>query len=329
MSTRSPALPTVVPPPSASPPSLAPRRVRPVERRPAWHPSWRSRLLSQGLGWLHRLFGARQRGGLGILMYHRVCPFPPGLPEPTWAVTPQQFERQMTGLLASGFQPWPLRRALDFHRRRERIPRNVFVVTFDDVYACVFHQAWPILRRLEIPATLFLATAYLDSAQPFPSDDWLAAGSAAAPPETWLPISTPQCQEMRASGLIELAAHTHTHADFRDQPQALLEDLKLCQAELKRRFGLTDATFALPYGTKADGFCSPALVQAARQAGMLCSLTTENRLVTSNHDPFDWGRLIVGSHDSPAMLAAQLSGWSEAAAAVSHWLKFLHPLVDG
>ena len=49
---------------------------------------------------------------------------------------------------------------------RERglpIPRKTFVVTFDDGYVNNLTQALPILTRLGVPATVFVATAYLDS----------------------------------------------------------------------------------------------------------------------------------------------------------------------
>ena len=39
----------------------------------------------------------------------------------------------------------------------------------------------PILREHGVPATIFLATAYLDSPDPFPFDDWPWAGAADAP----------------------------------------------------------------------------------------------------------------------------------------------------
>src|SRR5690606_15967920 len=97
-------------------------------------------------------------------------------------------------------------------------------------------QAFPVLRRLKIPATVFLATAYLDSSRPFPCDDWSVTGQDDVPASAWRPLTTNECAEMQQSGLIELGAHTHTHQDFRNRPEALRDDLIQNIAELKDRF---------------------------------------------------------------------------------------------
>ena len=215
----------------------------------------------------------------------------------------------MRGLLQRGFEPWPLRKILEFHRRGKPIPRRAFVVTFDDAFDNVYQFAWPVLERLGVPATLFLATAYLDSPNPFPMDNWELAGSERVPSVCWRPLTTDHCREMQSSGLIELAAHTHTHRDFRGRPEAFAEDLRRCLAELRKWFGMEDATFAFPYGEKKLGFSSPELVSVAKNVGVLCGLTTESALVRPRDDCFGWGRLMPEDFDTGASLAGKLGGW--------------------
>lgn len=243
-------------------------------------------------------------------MYHRVIDIFHGIPEPTWNVTPRRFEEQLAGLLARGFEPWPLRKVLEFEHAGKPVPRQSFVVTFDDGYECLHSWAWPILQRLKVPATIFLATAYLDSREPFPSDDWLAAGSAKVPADSWRPLTTEHCREMQAGGLIELAAHTHTHEDFRCKPNDLRLDLQRNRQELLERFGIAQATFAFPYGVVRDGFAGSPLAEVARDAGFLCSLSTEPELVRRGQDPFSWGRFTAEQYDTAATLAAKLGGWT-------------------
>lgn len=259
--------------------------------------------------WASQLLGPREKFAIGILMYHRVTENIPGVPRPTWNVTPAGFREQLTGLLRRGYEAWPLRRVLQYQDENRYIPRKTFVVTFDDCYENVYLNAWPIMRELKVPATLFLATAYLDSPKPFPSDDWSAAGKPGIPAEAWRPITTAQCREMQHSGLIELGAHTHTHADFRGQRERFAADLIRCQKELKHRFGIKQATFAFPYGTKALGFSGGELAEVAKEVGLLCSLTTEPELVAPGNDPFDWGRFNAEAEDTSAHLAAKINGW--------------------
>jgi peptidoglycan/xylan/chitin deacetylase (PgdA/CDA1 family) len=186
------------------------------------------------------------------------------------------------------------------------------VVTFDDGYANVLTTAYPILTRLSIPATVFLATAYLDSKRPFPSDDWAAAGQPGVPLETWRVLTSDECHRLIANGLIELGAHTHTHADFRGRPDEFAADLRQNMAILRERFSVERPALALPYGTKADGFACSEFAAAARGVGVSCCLTTEATVVRPGDNPFDWGRFAAEEHDTARTLAARLGGWQEA-----------------
>jgi len=269
--------------------------------------------LRLGVG-LSRLCGAVAGGGVGILTYHRVATPVRGVPAPTWNVSPARFRQQMKTLLAAGYRPWPLRRLLDYQRTGRAVPRKTFVVTFDDGFAGVYHAAWPVLSQCAVPATIFLATAYLDSDRPFPFDYWAAARSSAVPAESWLPLSTAQCAEMRAGGLIELGSHTHSHAVFRGRPDALYEDLRASLEVLRERFSQEDATFAFPFG-----IADRALSAAVRRAGMICGLTSNKVPVRPQSDPFTWGRFNVDESDTAATLAAKLDGWFSLARSV--WLR--------
>ena len=286
------------------------RTVAPVARRPARVPGVKERLMLQSATFLQSLFGCRGKDCFGLLMYHRVTDIVPGVPQPSWNVTPQRFEEQLTGLLSRGFEAWPLREIVNLHEAGCSIPRGAFAVTFDDGYECVYTRAWPILQRLQIPATIFLSTAYLDSREPFPCDDWLAAGDDRVPTDSWRPLTTAQCREMQAHSLIELAAHTHTHDDFRGRPEGLRLDLQQNQQELRERFAIVRATFAFPFGVVREGFAGGSMSEVARDSGFQCALSTEPELIRRNQDPFSWGRFPAEQHDTAATLAAKLGGWT-------------------
>jgi len=267
---------------------------------------------------LSRLLGRPARGAFGILTYHRVTANTARGTAPTWNVSPPRFREQLAGLLTRGYQAWPLRKVLDFSRAGQTIPSRTFVVTLDDGYENNYSQAWPVLRELRIPATIFLATAYLDSSAPFPFDDWPTAGSADVLAESWRPLTTGQCAEMLAQGL-DLGSHTHTHARFHGRAESFLRDVNTSLGVLRERFGLTDATLSFPFGiTETD------LAAAARRAGVLCGLTTQAVLVPPQSDPFTWGRFNVEETDTAATLAAKLDGWYSLARRA--WLRLRGPV---
>lgn len=268
------------------------------------------RIPGQCAALLHRLVGSRAGNRLGILVYHRVQDNVTGLSAAPFSVPPAQFRKQLCGLLDRGFTFWPLTRVLDHHKRQHPLPPRVAVVTFDDCYESVYHHAWPILRELNVPATLFLATAYLDSTEPFPFDPWGMKHQGELSAAMYRPLTVNQCREMAASGLVEMASHTHTHEDFRGQYDALRDDIRKSVASLREEFGVELPTFAFPFGRRHLGFSGGAMADAAREAGVQCALTTDCALIDAlSDDPFAWGRFNAYEHDTSATLAAKLSGW--------------------
>src|SRR4051794_598190 len=130
------------------------------------------RVAGEASAGLSRLLGGRARSAVGILVYHRVAPVVRGLPLPSMNVPPERFREQLAGLLGRGFRFWPLRQVLDHHARGLEVPPRIVVVTFDDGFANVYTRAWPILRELQVPATVFVCTAFLDRNEAFPFDTW-------------------------------------------------------------------------------------------------------------------------------------------------------------
>lgn len=95
---------------------------------------------------------------LSVLVYHRVLaerdPLLPGEP------TADEFEARMRWV-AANFNVLPL---LDAVRalRDNRLPRRALSITFDDGYSDNYENALPVLRRLNLPATFFIASGFLD-----------------------------------------------------------------------------------------------------------------------------------------------------------------------
>jgi peptidoglycan/xylan/chitin deacetylase (PgdA/CDA1 family) len=255
-------------------------------------------------GGLNGVLGSVDSQPVGILMYHRIVDRIVGVASPTWNVSPAALRAQLVGLLERGFQPCALRQLIEDHRCARELPNKSFVVTFDDGHESVYSHAWPILKELEIPATVFLTTAYLDSQRPFPFEDWSAAGSHQAAIETWRPLSTEQCLDMSNDGLVQLGAHTHTHADFRDRENEFEYDLALNLEFLRSRLNVRHPPFAFPFGR-----VTPALMAAVHRAGCTCGLTTVGTLVNPAQTPFGWGRFHVDPWDTAVTLAAKLNGW--------------------
>lgn len=110
--------------------------------------------IARGVG-----FGRTKRK-VPILVLHRVNdeddPFMPSLPTAVFAARMAHIARHYQVLTVE-----------DLVERlpQGRLPRNALALTFDDGYRDNFTHAAPILRRLGLPATVFLVTGHIDSPQ--------------------------------------------------------------------------------------------------------------------------------------------------------------------
>ena len=179
-------------------------------------------------GGLRRLHGGR----LVVLTFHRVRP---GGDDPRERAmrnldAPVPDFRRLLAWMRDRYEPLALRDWID---RAAPPARASFAVTFDDGWADNFEHAFPVLRELGIPATIFLATGAIEDRVPFwwqmpgltdaeieqlkrRPHRWIEAQLAAHPDVrkthaadflTW-----DQIREMGRSGLIHFGAHGHCHA---------------------------------------------------------------------------------------------------------------------
>jgi peptidoglycan/xylan/chitin deacetylase (PgdA/CDA1 family) len=153
-------------------------------------PQWRSwiagALDSAPFGAILRALEASDRGRgdiLAVLTYHRVAPRDglvgfPGLV----SATPDRFAEQMEHL-AQRYSVIDMTDVLAARTGRA-LPRRSVLVSFDDGYRDFAEHAWPVLRRLRLPATLFVPTAYADENAPAFWWDRLYEALATARPGT-------------------------------------------------------------------------------------------------------------------------------------------------
>ena len=99
---------------------------------------------------------AGERGRLAVLIYHRALAAPDALLHDE--IDAATFDRHMA-MLASEFNVLPLGEACG-RLKRGTLPARAVCVTFDDGYADNERIALPILQRLGLPATFFVATGY-------------------------------------------------------------------------------------------------------------------------------------------------------------------------
>lgn len=198
----------------------------------------------------------RQHAGrMVVLTFHRVRPDgekAAGRPMRNLEVAQSDFRRILEWMRAR-YEPQALG---DWLGHAAPPARPAFAVTFDDGWADNHEHAFPVLRELGIPATIFIATGAVEERTPF---WWQAAGLSDAeieflkdlPPDQAEALADrdpeiraahagdflawDQVREMGRSGLVTFGPHGHRHARLtRVSRTEAIEDIRRCLEFLQR-----------------------------------------------------------------------------------------------
>ena len=198
------------------------------------------------------------RPGVVVLTYHRVgarSPMTVDLPTPL-------FEEQMAELAASG-RVVTLDRAIDLLTGPGEQPGSgdpggagdPVVLTFDDGTTDLAELATPILERHGLPATLYLATDYVDRRLSFRADG--------------LALSWGAVTEMASTGVWSMESHTHTHALLDRTPDAQVAgELDRSIELIAEHTGRTPVHFAYPKSLAGTPAADRAVRERFRSAAL-------------------------------------------------------------
>jgi peptidoglycan/xylan/chitin deacetylase (PgdA/CDA1 family) len=265
----------------------------------------------------------RRPGDAAVLMYHRIAEPEPDMDPFRLTVSAAHFGQHLA-LLRERFRATSLAELVN-GLERGSVPRRSVVVTFDDGYRDTVHVARPLLERYEVPATVFVVSAYVDSPRDFwwdelaqleavdgiPGDEdyrtvwqrlralghaerlaaldalWEKAGKY--PPSATLVPSAREVASLEDGGLLEVGAHTATHARLPDlSPEAQFEEIQSGKERLDVLLGRPSESFSYPYGEY-----DRAGVDCVERAGFRRACTGSQRAVRAGTPALEIPRLYV------------------------------------
>ena len=100
---------------------------------------------------------------LKILLYHRVANHEKLTFTNPLRVRPTIFAKQMRYLRRKKYNIISLDEGIRLLQEKQNIPKNSIIITFDDGYNDNYSEAFPILQKYGVPASIFLTTDFINT----------------------------------------------------------------------------------------------------------------------------------------------------------------------
>jgi len=209
-----------------------------------------------------------------IILYHNLNPTVPG----SMTVTPQKFEANLKLLKDNGFTFIPLKDAVAYLQgKRASLPPKPVVLTADDGWESVYTYMFPIIKKLNIPITLFVYPGSISSSKHF--------------------LSWDQLKELKNSALVDIQGHTYSHPNFKiakrnmspaSYEQFVQKELFTSKKILEDKMGIKVSLLAWPFGIYND-----YLEKQATKAGYDMAFTIGYRTANRSFKPMEQPRFMI------------------------------------
>ena len=222
-----------------------------------------------------------------ILMYHMIKKPIKNAKFNKLRVSPEKFERQIQYLLKKGFKFFTMKELME---NKNNLPEKCVVLTFDDGYEDNYTNAFPILKKYNVKATIYLVVDRHDREWSSNKKVHHNSGELRKEPK----LKDKQIKEMLKSKLVEIGSHTITHPnllklDMNEKRKEIINSKKM----IEERFNINCVSFCYPFGLFDEND-----VKLAKEAKYTSATTTEKGISPLDEDEFLLKRIAVSGKDN-------------------------------
>lgn len=183
--------------------------------------------------------------------------------------TQARFEENVTTLLNDGYTFITLEDLYKYNKGEVALPEKVCIITMDDGWLGCYTEAYPVLQKYHVPATIFIVSNLIEAGGYF---------------------SWEQAKEMYDSGLVKLHIHGKSHIEYSSvSKEKLVSDFTTAHEELEEKMGeKIQKIMAYP-----SGKCSENSKKWLKEAGFEIQVLTKYGTVNKSRtlDLTDLGRI--------------------------------------
>ena len=197
-------------------------------------------------------------------------------------ISVEKFKEQMKYLKNNGYYTITLTNLYGYLMNNIQIPKKSVVITFDDGYENNYTAMFPVLKKYNFRATIFVITSFIDKNHAF--------------------MTSKQLLEMDKYG-VDIESHTVHHDNLamisnNKQLKTLIQSKQYLEKILNKPINF----FAYPYG----GYNKSA-IEALKKAGYKMAFTTEGGWASKHNGVFSLHRVWVGHLDSTKVFKNKIS----------------------
>ena len=183
--------------------------------------------------WNNEYYKNEKNIHIPIFIYHDIVESEKEVSQDYMQTTQKIFEEQISGLLKLGYKVINYDDLISYNKGEKKLPKHVCLIDFDDGYVGNYTVAANIIKKYNIPVTIFIVDNLVGT------EGYM----------TW-----DQIRELKQTGLIDINSHGKEHVRFNEQDaNKALGDVKYAHSRIEKELGTSvTKVFTYPYGLNSN-----------------------------------------------------------------------------